>query len=80
MATEKKNVKQIVDKTLNTLTKELPEAVKENKGAAVGAVIGYFLADKVEENKGILTAVLGGLVGHAVDEKVKEKKEKEGPF
>lgn len=70
-----KNVKETVNKVIHGITKELPEAVKENKGAAIGAVIGYFLADKVEENKGVITAVLGGLVGHVVDEKVKEKKD-----
>ncbi len=74
---EQKNVKKVVDKALTTLTKELPETVKDNKGAAIGAVLGYFLADKVEENKGLLTGVLGGLVGHVVDEKVKEKKDRE---
>lgn len=68
------DIKKTVSKVMNGLTKDLPNAVKENKGAAIGAVIGYLLADKVEENKGIITAVLGGLVGHAVDEKKKEEK------
>lgn len=67
-----KNVKETVNKVINGITKDLPEAVKENKGAAIGAIIGYFLADTVEKNKGVLTAVLGGLVGHAVDEKKKK--------
>jgi len=67
-----KNVKETVNKVITGITKDLPEAVKENKGAAIGAVIGYFLADTVEKNKGVLTAVLGGLVGHAVDEKKKK--------
>jgi outer membrane lipoprotein SlyB len=69
---EKKNVKQVVDKAISTLTKEVPEAVKENKGAAIGAVLGYFLADAVSKNEGLITAVLGGLVGHAIDEKKKK--------
>jgi len=69
---EKKNVKQVIDKAINTLTKDVPEVVKENKGAAIGAVIGYFLADAVEKYPNVIPAVLGGLVGHAVDEKKKK--------
>lgn len=62
--TEDNAVKKITD----SLTKDLPKLVKENKGAAIGAVVGYLLADKLTENEGIITAVLGGLVGKAVDD------------
>lgn len=58
-----------IQKTVDNLTKDLPKLVKTNKGAAIGAVIGYLLSDKLTENEGVLPAILGGLVGHAVDEK-----------
>lgn len=57
-----------VKKVTDSLTKDLPKLVKENKGAAIGAVVGYLLADKLNENEGLITAVLGGLVGKAVDD------------
>ena len=60
-------------KLVDNVTKDLPNLVKENRGAAIGAVLGYLLADKLEENEGVVTAVLGGLVGNAVDTKKKEK-------
>lgn len=65
----KSNTTKAVDKVVDSVTKDLPKLVKENKGAAIGAVVGYLLADKLTENEGLVTAVLGGLVGHAVDEK-----------
>lgn len=70
-----KNIKETVNKAIDTVTKELPEAVKENKGAVIGAAIGYFLGDTLKKNEGLIAAVLGGLVGHAVDEKKKDKEE-----
>lgn len=69
MADAKDNV---VKKTMDGLTKDLPKLVKENKGAAIGAVVGYLLADKLNENQNVMTALLGALAGHVVDEK-KEK-------
>lgn len=68
-----KHADNAVKKTVDSLTKELPKIVTENKGAAIGAVLGYLLSDKLAENEGIITAVLGGLVGNAVDTKKKEK-------
>lgn len=61
--------KNAVNKVVDGFTKDLPKLVKENKGAAAGAVIGYLLSDKLKENEGLITAVLGGLLGHVVDEK-----------
>lgn len=73
MATkENKTVQQSVKKVADTLTKELPELVKENKYTALGALVGYFLSDKLQENEGVVTAVLGGLVGRVADEKKKK--------
>jgi uncharacterized protein YcfJ len=67
--TQDKTVQKVVD----NVTKDLPNLVKTNKGAAIGAVVGYLLADKLQENEGLIPAILGGLVGHEVDEKKKEK-------
>lgn len=68
----KSDAQKTVSKLVDSVTKDLPNLVKENKGAALGALIGYFLADKVTENEGIIPAILGGLVGKAVDDKKKE--------
>ena len=67
-----KTVDNVVKKTLDGVTKDLPKLVKENKGAAIGAVLGYFLADTLSEHEGLLTAVVGGLVGKTVDDKNKK--------
>lgn len=65
-----KDVKEnAVQKTIDNLTKDLPKLVKTNKGAAMGAVVGYLLSDKLNETEGVLPAIIGGLIGHAVDEK-----------
>lgn len=64
----------MVKKVTDSVTKDLPKLVKENKGAAIGAVVGYLLSDKLAENEGLLTALVGGLVGkNFVDDKKKEK-------
>lgn len=68
------NIKETVTKAIDAVTKDLPEAVKENKGAVIGAAVGYFLGEKVEYTESLITAILGGLVGHAIDNKKKEKR------
>lgn len=70
---KKTDAQKTVTKLVDSVSKDLPNLVKENKGAAIGAVLGYLLADKLSENEGIITAVLGGLVGKAVDDTQKEK-------
>lgn len=60
-----------IKKSVNDISKKLPKLVKENKGAAIGAVVGYLLADKLSENEGLIPALLGGIIGHQVDEKNK---------
>lgn len=69
----KGQAQKAVNKLVDSVTKDLPSLVKENKGAAIGAVVGYLLADKLTENEGLVTAILGGLVGKAVDDTKKEK-------
>ncbi len=73
MATKSQSTSSVVKKTADSLMKDLPKLVKENKGAAVGAVVGYLLADKLQETEGLIPALLGGLIGHEVDEKKAEK-------
>jgi uncharacterized protein YcfJ len=70
---QKTDTQKTVTKLVDSVTKDLPNLVKENKGAAIGAVVGYLLADKLQENEGLVTAILGGLVGKAVDDTKKEK-------
>lgn len=63
----------VTQKVMDTLKKDLPNIIKDNKGAAVGLVAGFLLADYLKENQNVMSALLGGLVGHAVDEKKKDK-------
>lgn len=68
-----KTTEKTVSKLVDSVTKDLPNLVKENKGAAIGAVVGYLLADKLSESEGLIPAILGGLLGKAVDDNKKEK-------
>lgn len=74
MGQPKSDTQKMVSKLTDSVTKDLPKLVKENKGAAIGAVVGYLLADKLNEQEGLIPALLGGLLGHEVDEKQKETK------
>lgn len=67
-----KTADNAMKKVVDSVTKDLPSLVKTNKGAAIGAVVGYLLADKLAETEGLLPALVGGLIGHEVDEKKKE--------
>lgn len=69
-----KTTNNAVKKVTDTITKDLPNLVKENKGAAIGAVIGYLFSDAINEKENVVTALIGGLVGNAVDNKKKEQK------
>lgn len=68
------DIKAKVAKVIDTVKTEVPEVAKENKGAIIGAVAGYFLAGFLDKHQEVVTSVLGGLVGHAIDEKSKESK------
>lgn len=61
-------------KTLKQLQDKAPELIKNNKGALIGAGLGYLLSQKLEENPQIQTTVLGLLAG-ALFDKGEEKKE-----
>jgi hypothetical protein len=41
---------------------QAPEMVKNNKGALIGAVIGYFLTDNKQAQSAILGAVAGSML------------------
>lgn len=47
---------------LNELKEKAPEMVKENKGALIGALVGYFLSDNKQAQSSILGAVAGSLL------------------
>lgn len=67
-------IKEKVARVINTVKEETPEILKENKGTIIGAVAGYFLAGFAERHPELITTVLGGLTGKAVDEEVKRRK------
>lgn len=67
-----KALQKSVKKVADTLRNDVPEIVKNNKGAALGVVAGYFLGEFLKDKENVVTAVLGGLVGHVVDEKKKK--------
>ena len=66
--------KDSTQKTLAQLQDKAPELIKNNKGALIGAGLGYLLSEKLEENPQIMTTVIGLLAGTLFDN-AKEKKE-----
>lgn len=56
----------------DNLQDKAPEIVKQNKGALLGAVIGYFISDNEKAKSVLLTAVAGALL---VDRKDQVKDE-----
>jgi len=46
---------------LENLKEQAPETVKNNKGALIGAVVGYLLTDSKQAQSTILGAVAGSL-------------------
>ena len=59
-----------LEKVVNQFKDKAPQIVKDNKGALIGALIGYLLTDSEEAKSAILGAVAGAII---VDSK--EKKE-----
>jgi hypothetical protein len=62
--------KNKVQELVNSVKDKAPEMVKDNKGALIGAVIGYFLSDSKQAQSSILGAIAGALV---VDSKKKDE-------
>lgn len=61
---------------LQTITDALedkaPQIVKDNKGALLGAVIGYFISDNEKAKSMLLAAIAGALVVDGVKQKEEE--------
>lgn len=62
---------------MKKLQDKVPELVKDNKGALIGAVAGYLLSEHLEDNKKAQSTILGAVVGALFDNSNNDKK---GPF
>lgn len=58
-----------IEKIVEQFKDKAPEMVKDNKGALIGAVIGFLLTD----NKQAQSALLGAIAGAVVVDKKKEE-------
>ncbi len=61
-----------LDEIVNQFKDDAPELVKSNKGALIGAVLGYLLTD----NKQAQSTIVGLLAGSVLVDGTKEKKGK----
>jgi len=59
-----------LDGLVEKFKEEAPKIVKENKGALIGAVIGYLLTDSKQAQSTLLGAIAGAVV---VDKKKDEE-------
>jgi hypothetical protein len=57
---------------LENFKEKAPELVKDNKGALLGAAVGYFL---LADNKQAQSAILGAVAGSLLLDKKKEEEE-----
>ena len=55
--------KKSTNQILKQLQDKAPELVKNNKGAVIGAVIGYLLSEKLDDHKEVQNTILGALAG-----------------
>lgn len=58
-----------VQKVIDNLKDKTPEMVKENKGALIGALVGFLLTD----NKAAQSSILGALAGSLIVDKKEDK-------
>ena len=49
---------------------KVPELIKDNKGALIGAIIGLFISDNEKAKSAVLTAIAGSVI---VDKKKEEE-------
>ena len=63
-----------LQKISDSLEEKAPQIVKDNKGALIGAVIGYFLSDNKKAQSVLLSAVAGAIL---VDGKKKSDEEED---
>lgn len=61
-----------LQKVGDNLKENIPKVIKENKGALIGAVAGYFLTDNEQAKTMMLAAITGALI---VDNKAKKKED-----
>lgn len=61
-----------LEEVTDNLKDKAPAIVKENKGALIGALIGYFLTNSHQAQSTLLGAVAGAII---VDKKAKEEEE-----
>ena len=59
-----------LSKVTDNLKEQVPAIVNDNKGALIGAVVGYFLSDNKKAQSVLLTAIAGALL---VDNKKTEE-------
>jgi len=69
------DAKQTVDKALANFQKSVPDLVKNNKGALIGAALGYLLTDNKQAQSTILGAIAGAFF---VDQNNDKKETKNG--
>ena len=60
-----------LDEIVEKFKDQAPELVKDNKGALIGAVLGYLLTD----NKQAQSTILGAIAGAVIVDKRKEENE-----
>ena len=58
-----------LDQMVEGFKDKAPEIVKENKGALIGAVIGYLLTDSKQAQSALLGAIAGAVVVDNKEEK-----------
>lgn len=56
-----------MEELIKKLKESAPELVKDNKGALVGAIIGYLLSDNEKAQSAILGAIAGTVIGDKKD-------------
>lgn len=61
---------QQLQKIVNDVKDQMPKAVEENKGALLGAVVGWLLTDNKQAQSSIIGAIAGSLL---VDKKKDEE-------
>lgn len=61
------------DKTLAKLGDQVPDLIKNNKGALIGALIGYALSDNEQAKSALLGAVAGAVLTDGDDDAEKEE-------
>lgn len=59
-----------IERITDAVKEKVPEIIKENKGALIGAIIGLFISDNEKAKSAVLTAIAGSVI---VDKKKDEE-------